>query len=102
MIYDPFQFDLVDFQATPSHLWALWTNPDGRAVLRFATFNSGAAFYDSSTGWTNVHLDASALFHDEANGPVSHLHDPRQAYLQRIFFPGRFSVETLSKAVSVS
>ena len=49
-----------------------------------------------------MHLDASALFHDEVNGPVSHLHDPRQAYLQRIFFPGRFSVETLSKAVSVS
>ena len=98
-VYAP-EFDLVDFQATPSHLWALWTNPDGHAVLRFATFNTGA-IADPSTGWNNVHLDTTALFHDEANGPVSHLHDPRQAYLQRIFFPGRFSVETLSKAVSI-
>jgi hypothetical protein len=28
--------------------------------------------------------------------------DPRQAYLHQIFYPGRFSIQTLAKTISVS
>ena len=39
-VFSP-DFDLIDFSVTPAgHLVALWTNPDGLPVLRYAGFGS--------------------------------------------------------------
>ena len=41
-IFTP-DFDLIDFCVTPAgHLMALWTNPDGFPVLRYARFGAGS------------------------------------------------------------
>ena len=91
--------DLVDYQATSSHLFALWTTPNGDPVLRYSTFNSSST--DSSTGWNNVVLELP-LDPDFALllGESQH-HEPRQAYLQQLLHPGRFSMHTLAKAICV-
>jgi nuclear pore complex protein Nup160 len=96
-VYAP-DYDLVDFQVNSNHLWALWTNADNDPVLRYATFASTSG--DSNNpGWSNVVLE-DALNPDFGAGQT--LPDPGQAYLQQIFQPGRFSIQTLVKTVSVS
>lgn len=94
-IYSP-EYDLVDFQATTSHLWGLWTSADGQPMVRFAAFNSQST--DPSTGWNNVVLENSGF--QDISLSSSH-HDPRQAYLQELFHPGRFSFKILAKTVNV-
>lgn len=84
-------------QVSPSHLWGLWTNPDGETVLRYATFNASSS--DSTTGWNYVTLESPL---DPEFAPVDSRVDQRQAYLAQLFHPGRFSIQTLAKTVSVS
>eukprot|EP00095_Tigriopus_kingsejongensis_P000570 snap_masked-scaffold372_size192401-processed-gene-0.15 protein:Tk00570 transcript:snap_masked-scaffold372_size192401-processed-gene-0.15-mRNA-1 annotation:"nuclear pore complex protein nup160-like protein" len=90
------ELDLVDFQVSPSHLWALWTNQEGEPVLKYTTFSSSSS--DKTTGWNNV------VFEDELDpdfAPYGPGIDPRQAYLTQLFAPGRFSIQTLAKTVSI-
>jgi hypothetical protein len=98
--------DLVDYRATSSHLFALWTTPNGDPVLRFSTFNCSTT--DSTTGWSGVVLEAPLDPEflpggggGDGQGPREEV-DPRQAYLQQLFHPGRFSMHTLARAVCVS
>lgn len=90
------EFDLVDFQVSSSHLWALWTNQEGEPVLKYTTFSSKTS--DTTTGWNNV------VFEHDLDPDFSALSpnvDPRQAHLSQLFYPGRFSIQTLAKTVSI-
>ena len=78
-------------------MWGLWTNPDGETVLRYATFNASSS--DSTTGWNYVTLESPL---DPEFAPMDTRVDQRQAYLAQLFHPGRFSIQTLAKTVSVS
>ena len=120
-VFSP-DFDLIDFSVTPAgHLIALWTNPDGLPVLRYAGFgnsqsgnliqgtSSGISAGDcSGAGWMNVTLEEPLnpdFLPAGANlggyeGALSQV-DPRQAYLQQLFYPGRFSIPTLAKTISI-
>ena len=121
-VFSP-DFDLIDFSVTPAgHLVALWTNPDGLPVLRYAGFgssqsistlgygsSSGISAGDSSgAGWMNVTLEdpLNPDFQPPGTnlsgyeGSISQV-DPRQAYLQQLFYPGRFSIPTLAKTISI-
>lgn len=98
-VYAP-EFDLIDFAVTPSgYLVALWTNPDGLPVLRYTCFNSDLGGMDSRTGWSNVYLEEP--LDADFSPPENTQYDPRQAYLHQIFYPGRFSMQTLAKTVSI-
>ena len=121
-VFSP-DFDLIDFSVTPAgHLVALWTNPDGLPVLRYAGFGNshsmGSSGHGSSSGisagdcsgagWMNVTLEdplgpdiqPPGTNLNGYEGSISQV-DPRQAYLQQLFYPGRFSIPTLSKTISI-
>lgn len=116
-VFSP-DYDLIDFSVTPAgQLVALWTNPDGIPVLRYAMFGgshqssapsatfargvSAAAIGDSSgTGWSNVALEEP--LYPDFQPPKNSNTDLRQSYLHQLFSPGRFSFQTLAKTVGVS
>lgn len=104
-VFSP-DLDLIDFSVSPTgHLMALWTNPDGLPVLRFARFGSstgsrGMPSEAVGTRWTNIALQEP--LNPEFQPPGETRVDPRRAYLEQLFYPGRFSIHTLAKTVSVS
>lgn len=107
------------------HVWALWTNPEGLPVLRYASFSPGggaASCYSgggpessagpvAATGWVHAALeeplDPELLMleeEDDSDGsrrPLRPRFDPRQTYMREIFMPGRFSMQTLARTISV-
>lgn len=101
IIYVFFQFDLVDFRIAPNHLWGLWINADNAPILKYAQFANDLPLSRTSgdPGWVNVALEES--LNPEFTPGRSH-RDPRQAFLQQLFYPGRFSLTTLAKTVTVS
>ena len=97
-IFTP-DFDLIDFSVTPAgHLMALWTNPDGFPVLRYARFAGPDHRDTAGSRWTAVTLEEPI---NPDFQPLGVQADPRQAYLQQLFYPGRFSMQTLAKTVSI-
>lgn len=103
-VYAP-EFDLIDFTVTPQgRLVGLWTNPDGVPVLRYANFGASQSEEGCSsaakTAWSEVTLEEP--LDPEFNPQTGDSQfDPRQAYLQQLFYPGRFSIQTLAKTVSI-
>ena len=121
-VFSP-DFDLIDFSVTPAgHLVALWTNPDGLPVLRYTGFGSSQCIGNfgqasasgisagdcSGAGWSEVTLEDP--LNPDFQPPGTHLGsyegsisqvDPRQAYIQQLFYPGRFSIPTLAKTISI-
>lgn len=99
---------MVDFQLSTTHLWTLWTTLDSEPIMRYANLTSnvsgGASCADLSTRWSNVVLESppDPSFVPGGNNEALSAFDPRQAYLQQLFYPGRFSPQTLAKTVSVS
>lgn len=95
-IFSP-EYDLIDFSVTTyGRIVALWTNPDGVPLLRYAKFSHTKG---EKTGWQEVILEGQP----EPNiSGGSMKRDPRQCYVKQLFYPGRFSIETLTKTLSVS
>ena len=92
-VYAP-EYDLIDYSVTPDgRIVALWTNPDGVPMLRYTHFDGNSAT------WTDVILESPL---DPYFAPDDSQFDPRQVYLKQLFYPGRFSIQTLSKTVNVS
>ena len=87
-----FQYDLVDYHANGQRLWSLWTNSDNVPVIRVTNFKS------ANSAWSDVVLEEGV---DPCFSP-SLKADARQAYMHKIFRPGRFSLQTLTKSVGVS
>lgn len=93
------EYDLIDYSVTPyGRIVALWTNPDGVPMLRYADFASGRG---DRAGWTDVILECPLDPYFAPTGGEAQF-DPRQVYLKQLFYPGRFSIQTLSKTVNVS
>ena len=93
------EYDLIDYSVTPyGRIVALWTNPDGVPMLRYADFASGRG---DRAGWTDVILESPLDPYFAPTGGEAQF-DPRQVYLKQLFYPGRFSIQTLSKTVNVS
>jgi hypothetical protein len=53
------------------------------------------------TGWNDVILE-EPLDPEFTPGTGDTQFDPRQSYLKQLFYPGRFSIQTLAKTVNVS
>jgi len=80
---------LIDFSLTSEHLYALWSTVRGEFLLEFTS---------SDKKWQSVVLEPgidseNGIEYDEATT------DAKQAYLEAIFEPGKFSLSTLSLAL---
>ena len=89
---------LIDYSVSPNgRIVALWTNPDGVPILRYAKFGQ-AQQGETFTGWNDIILEGSV----DPNAASYNVNiDPRQIYLKQLFWPGRFSIETLSKTLNI-
>ncbi|XP_013393121.1 nuclear pore complex protein Nup160-like isoform X1 [Lingula anatina] len=87
--------DLVEFSLTNTHLWSLWTTSESETVVRYAALDDSDNFsYDP---WNMVHLQQP-----ESPEVIVPLHrEPRETYMDYIFYPGRFTAQTISKALNI-
>jgi len=88
------QTDLVDFDATSSHIWALWSNAEG-------DFHVSAAYFASNNAikWVSAALEPPP---DRYCLTMEQGVDPRETYCSYIFHPGRFDRNVIAKALYVS
>ncbi|KAF5272220.1 hypothetical protein FQA39_LY01302 [Lamprigera yunnana] len=93
-LYSPGK-DLVDFNLLSNHIWSMWRSEDGdTAVYNAVLCNDGG----EGSHWIPATLEPipDADFIPDMNSL-----DPRQAYLNHIFFPSRFPLSVISKALSI-
>nr|ACM79338.1 nucleoporin 160 kDa [Drosophila melanogaster] len=85
------QTDLVDFDATSSHIWALWSNAEG-------DFHVSAAYFASNNAikWVSAALEPPP---DRYCLTMEQGVDPRETYCSYIFHPGRFDRNVIAKAL---
>ncbi|XP_017059294.1 nuclear pore complex protein Nup160 homolog [Drosophila ficusphila] len=85
------QMDLIDFDATSSHIWALWSNPAG-------DFNVSAIYFASNNAikWVSAALEPPP---DRYCLTMEQGVDPRESYCSYIFHPGRFDRNVIAKAL---
>ncbi|KAG1673917.1 Nuclear pore complex protein Nup160 [Nymphon striatum] len=95
-IYSPVDWDLIDFSVTINHLWAMWSRSDSQPVVKYLEYKINK---QSVVGeWNEVSLVPNL---NREPYLADGLEDVRQAYLKLIFHPGRFSSQTLNKAISI-
>ncbi|XP_017032815.1 nuclear pore complex protein Nup160 homolog [Drosophila kikkawai] len=86
------QMDLINFDATDSHIWALWSNAEGE-------FHVSAGHMSSKkvVKWVSAALEAPP---DRYSLTIDQDHvNPREAYCSYIFHPGRFDRHVITKAL---
>lgn len=88
---------MIDYALTPSRIWSIWRSLDGEWSLYSGQYNSEETNDDFV--WTPVVLEPLP---NAQELPCDGTIDPRQQYLDYIFYPGRFPLQIISKALSVS
>lgn len=88
--------DLVDFSLTSTRIWSVFRNEDGYCSAYSALLS---AVVGKGSHWIPVVLEPIP---DTNDLPTNADVDPRQMYLEHIFYPGRFPLNIISKALSVS
>lgn len=85
--------DLMDFTLDNKRLWAVWRGIDGECYVNSAHLNG-----QCNSQWVpivlNPPLDPEYVSYDSGI-------DPRQAYMNFIFHPGKFSLAVITKALSI-
>ncbi|XP_017151418.1 nuclear pore complex protein Nup160 homolog isoform X1 [Drosophila miranda] len=83
--------DLIDFNVTLTHIWALWSNVEG-------DFNASTIHYGSNQAiqWVSSVLEPPP---DRYCLTTEQGIDPREAYCSYIFHPGRFDRTVITKAL---
>lgn len=84
----------MDFNLSSTRIWSLWRSEDGETSVYSAALYTGG----EGTHWVPVILEPVP---DTNFTPDTDYVDPRQAYLQHIFYPARFPLHIISKALSV-
>ncbi|CAH1256707.1 NUP160 [Branchiostoma lanceolatum] len=88
------QEKLIGLHLDPSTLWTVWTNSYDETVARYCSIESGQA---GQQGWSQVILEPAV----SPEVTVPNHQDPSEAYLEHIFYPGRFSLQTIAKALHI-
>ncbi|XP_017110346.1 nuclear pore complex protein Nup160 homolog [Drosophila elegans] len=85
------QMNLVDFDATSTHIWALWSNAEG-------DFHVSAIYLGSNNSikWVSAALEPPP---DRYCLTMEQGVDPRESYCSYIFHPGRFDRNVIAKAL---
>ncbi|CAB3993284.1 nuclear pore complex Nup160-like [Paramuricea clavata] len=86
--------NLIDFVVSTKQIWTLWMSDDGVPLVQYTLIESSQP---SPTGWQNVLL--GNVMPSEI--PIPENQEPREAYLNYIFHPGRFSKYTIDKAIKI-
>jgi hypothetical protein len=79
----------------PDLAWTLWTSPHGETVARLAHLSCQMK---ADGNWSIAHPETPLAL--QVNVP-DYL-DPRQAHMDEIFMPGRFTPQAILKAINVS
>ncbi|XP_071795537.1 nuclear pore complex protein Nup160-like [Asterias amurensis] len=85
---------LVDFGLTLDTLWATWNSPSGETVVKFTTYE-GTSTRDRV--WNSV-------FMEPLHSPdviIPPFLEPRESYLDHVFHPGRFSLQSIYRALNI-
>lgn len=86
---------MVDFSLTNDRIWSLWRGEEGDSQVFTAEIS-----HDKQFNWMPAVLESLP---DPNEVPFnSDCVDPKEAYLEYIFYPGRFPLSIISKALSVS
>ncbi|KAH8276417.1 hypothetical protein KR018_005700 [Drosophila ironensis] len=85
------QMDLADFDATATHIWALWCNAEGEYHVSAAYMGNNESFK-----WVSTALEPPP---DRYCLTMERGVDPREAYCSYIFHPGRFDRNVIAKAL---
>ncbi|KAI4461367.1 nuclear pore complex protein [Holotrichia oblita] len=93
-LYSP-GVDLVDFSLTTARIWSVWRGEDGECSVYSAALSHGG---ERGSHWIPVVLESLPHPSEVPNNPDL---DPKQLYLEYIFYPGRFSLNIISKALSI-
>ncbi|KAF5295354.1 hypothetical protein FQR65_LT01544 [Abscondita terminalis] len=87
--------DLVDFNLSSDQIWSMWRSEDGEtAVYNAELFNDDG----KGSHWIPATLEPIP---DAEFVPDMNSFDPRQAYLNHIFYPSRFPLAVINKALSI-
>ncbi|XP_072022544.1 nuclear pore complex protein Nup160-like [Amphiura filiformis] len=86
---------LIDFGLTMTHLWAAWSTSSGETVAKFKAYEGGGP---GSEGWSPVFLSSS---HSSDDLLVPPFLEPREAYMDHIFQPGKFSLHSIGRALNL-
>ncbi|KAK3748185.1 hypothetical protein QZH41_012989 [Actinostola sp. cb2023] len=93
-LYSPLG-SLVDFTLTSSDIWTQWTTNDGESVTLFTNFENGV---QSESGWNKVLSPSNASI---ASVVVPSYKEPKEVYLDELFYPGHFSDQAIIKALQI-
>ncbi|KAH8391371.1 hypothetical protein KR200_004591 [Drosophila serrata] len=86
------QMDLINFDATNSHIWALWSNAEGEFHV-----SAGHLSTKKIVKWVTAALETPP---DRFSLAIDQEHvNPREAYCSHIFHPGRFDRHVITKAL---
>ncbi|XP_038053213.1 nuclear pore complex protein Nup160-like isoform X2 [Patiria miniata] len=85
---------LVDFGLNLSTLWAVWNSPTGETLVKFTTYEGNSI---GERAWNSVFMEPIPT----PDVMVPPFLEPREAYLDIIFHPGRFSMQSVSRALNI-
>lgn len=92
LIYAP-ENDLIDFAIESNRLWSIWRTENGECTMYTTMLNE-------KQQWQMIYLESHPDPNYLANVERSNK-DPRQIYLEYIFYPGRFPMHIISKALCI-
>ena len=88
---DALQEDLVDFVFTPNTLWALWRLAESEVTLSHWEINDDSSCWQSVTTYNHFQPPINVK---------SMLISPKELFIEKIFKKGKFSSQTIAKAIS--
>jgi Nucleoporin Nup120/160 len=88
------QLDLVDFGISDNKIWGLWCNSEGETSISTYLIN-----FNATKCWLACSLEP---INEKTISALDSGVDPKHIYCSNIFYPGRFQVSTILKALMVS
>ncbi|XP_058968801.2 nuclear pore complex protein Nup160 [Pocillopora verrucosa] len=86
--------NLVDFAVTTSNIWTLWTDKNGETMSYFTPIENIDA---QECGWKRIFLKPT----ENSDVMVPPYKEPREVFLDQLFYPGRFSNHSILKAMQI-
>ncbi|CAH3152521.1 unnamed protein product [Pocillopora meandrina] len=86
--------NLIDFAVTTSNIWTLWTDKNGETMAYFTPIENIDA---QECGWKRIFLKPT----ENSDVMVPPYKEPREVFLDQLFYPGRFSNRSILKAMQI-
>ncbi|KAJ7380496.1 hypothetical protein OS493_008958 [Desmophyllum pertusum] len=86
--------NLLDFTMSASHIWTVWASTDEETTIYFTPTEN---LDSQQSGWTRVFLELTQT----SDVLVPPYKEPREVFLEQLFHHGRFSNQSILKAMQV-